>query len=74
MLVAFDKAIQQGPGAPVGNRNAAKATETTVDNIHSCQEPARAERPAGTSAQAAIRRLRKAADAGGYRRPGGGCR
>jgi hypothetical protein len=51
----IDKACMKGAGAPVGNQNASSA-ETTVDNVHGCLE---AERPAGNSRDAALRRLRK---------------
>lgn len=61
MLVAFDRAIERPVGAPAGNQNAAK---TTVDNINGCSDQPGQERPTGTSAQAGIRRIRKAAEAG----------
>src|SRR6266403_5456950 len=57
---ARDAKQQRPPGPPPGNKNAAKKDngtspeKTTVDNVHGCSE-----RPAGTSAAAALRRLRK---------------
>ena len=61
-LSLWDQAVQQPAGAPAGNQNAAAAKQTTVDNIHDRQR-----RPTGTSAQAGLRRLRLAVEAGDER-------
>jgi hypothetical protein len=55
MLVAFDRAVQGQHG---GDRRSAAATN--VNDVHD-DAP---ERPAGNSAQAGIRGIRKAAEAG----------
>ena len=55
-LAAFDAAMQRKDGAPAGNTNAKAPNETTVDNVNGCFE----QRPDGNSAQAGLRRLRKA--------------
>jgi hypothetical protein len=69
LLEAWDRETQRSSGAPLGNQNALKLEqqpegETIVDNIHGCFSP---ERPTGTSEQAGLRRLRKAAEAGEVR-------
>lgn len=51
-LDELEKAVQGKPGAPAGNKNAAK---TIVDNVHNCSE----SRPSGNNETAALRRLRK---------------
>jgi|WetSurMetagenome_2_1015567.scaffolds.fasta_scaffold00693_26 hypothetical protein len=62
---AWQQATKRGAGAPLGNHNAAKVKdETTLDNIQDCLPPSA---PTGTSAQAGLRRLRKAADEGDTR-------
>jgi hypothetical protein len=64
-LLAFDREMQRPDGNLTGrNQHSTPPEGGTVDNIHSSKL---LERPAGTSAQAGLRRLRKAADGGDER-------
>ncbi len=66
VLALIDKELGRGPGAPVGNQNAAKREEagtngkTTLDNVQDCFATPQA--PTGNSSARALRRLRTAAE------------
>jgi hypothetical protein len=53
----LEDALQEQPGAPAGNRNAAKTTDNNINNCFSTER----ESPTGTSRAAALRKLRKSA-------------
>lgn len=66
---AYDEIVARESGNPTGkNQHTMPLVQTaevgTVDNIHGSSEP---QRPTGTSEQAGLRRLRKAAEAGDAR-------
>ena len=67
MLALWVEVTKRKPGAPEGNKNAAKGDasdeETTVDNVTGCSP----ERPTGNSAIAGLRKLQKAAGEGNVR-------